>query len=183
MLLAVVGPDRPRPTTLPPPRSYGKPEAATAVDKLLMMDMRMPETCWAVFKRQAINLRDWCFWLVDLFEYMKMHGLTNPKSTDAFDIKTLEISTTWSQTAVFMLCLPVLSLPLLDASRRHELNFWDEVRRCVQEMKPSMGPLSVPRDDRRVEMHHWRNTRRGNTNLIGEKSSSFRPPHIPCGPP
>jgi len=36
----VVGPigqsDRPRPTTLLPPRSNGKPEAATAVDKLLM---------------------------------------------------------------------------------------------------------------------------------------------------
>ena len=32
----VVGPDRPRPTTLLPPRSTGKPEAATAVDKLLM---------------------------------------------------------------------------------------------------------------------------------------------------
>jgi hypothetical protein len=36
-----------------------------------MMDMRMPETCWAVFKRQAINLRGWCIWLVDLFEYMR----------------------------------------------------------------------------------------------------------------
>ena len=31
--------------TLLPPRSNGKPEAATAVDKLLMMGMRMPETC------------------------------------------------------------------------------------------------------------------------------------------
>jgi hypothetical protein len=71
--------DRPRPTTLLPPLSNGKPEAATAVDKLLMMGMRMPETCWAVFKRQAINLRDWCIWLVDLFEYMMMHGFTNPK--------------------------------------------------------------------------------------------------------
>jgi hypothetical protein len=39
------GLDRPRPTTLLPPRSNGKPEAATAVDKLLMMGMRMPETC------------------------------------------------------------------------------------------------------------------------------------------
>jgi hypothetical protein len=36
---------RPRPTTLLLPRSNGKPEAATAVDKLLMMGMRMPETC------------------------------------------------------------------------------------------------------------------------------------------
>jgi hypothetical protein len=38
-------PDRPRPTTLLPPRPNGKPEAATAVDKLLMMGMGMPETC------------------------------------------------------------------------------------------------------------------------------------------
>jgi hypothetical protein len=39
------GPDRPRPTTLLPPRSNGKPEAATEIDKFLMMGMRMPETC------------------------------------------------------------------------------------------------------------------------------------------
>jgi len=61
--------DRPRPTTLLPPSSNGKREAATAVDRLLMMGMRIPKTCWAVFKRQAIKLRDWCIWLVALFEY------------------------------------------------------------------------------------------------------------------
>jgi hypothetical protein len=61
-------PARPRPTTLLPPRSNGKPEAATAVCEPLMMGMRMPETCWAVFKRRTINLRDWCIWLVDLFK-------------------------------------------------------------------------------------------------------------------
>ena len=44
-LLVVVGPDRPQPTALLPPRSYGKPEAAAAVDRLLMMGIRMPETC------------------------------------------------------------------------------------------------------------------------------------------
>ena len=38
-------PDRPRPTALLPPRSYGKLEAAAAVDRLLMMGKRMPETC------------------------------------------------------------------------------------------------------------------------------------------
>ena len=38
------GPDRTRPTALLPPRSYGIPVAATAVDRLLMMDIRMPET-------------------------------------------------------------------------------------------------------------------------------------------
>jgi hypothetical protein len=35
--------NRPRPTTLLPPRSNGKPEAATAVNKLLMMSMKMPK--------------------------------------------------------------------------------------------------------------------------------------------
>jgi hypothetical protein len=43
------------------------------------MGMRMPETCWAVFKRQAINLKSWCIWLVDSVESMIMHGLANPK--------------------------------------------------------------------------------------------------------
>jgi hypothetical protein len=28
-----------------PPHSYGKPETAAAVDRLLMMGKRMPETC------------------------------------------------------------------------------------------------------------------------------------------
>jgi hypothetical protein len=37
VLLVVVGP------VVLPPRSNGKPEAATAVDKLLMMGMRMPD--------------------------------------------------------------------------------------------------------------------------------------------
>ena len=49
VLLAVVGP-------VGPPRSYGKPEAAAAVDRLLMMGIRMPETCRVVSKRQIINL-------------------------------------------------------------------------------------------------------------------------------
>jgi hypothetical protein len=42
VLLVVVGP--------------AKLEAAAAVDRLMMMDIRMPETCGAVFKRQTINL-------------------------------------------------------------------------------------------------------------------------------
>jgi hypothetical protein len=72
VLLVVVGPAggqaRPRPTALLPPRSNGKPEAATEVVELLMMGMRMPETFWAVFKRQVINLKNCCIWLVDSFE-------------------------------------------------------------------------------------------------------------------
>ena len=60
-------------------RLYIEQRAATAIYKLLMMGMKMPETCWAVFKRRAINPRDWCIWLVDLFECMMMHAPTNPK--------------------------------------------------------------------------------------------------------
>jgi len=46
VLLVVFGPVGPTATnnTAIPPRSNGKPEAANAVDKLLMMGMRMPET-------------------------------------------------------------------------------------------------------------------------------------------
>jgi hypothetical protein len=36
---------RPRPTALLPPRSNGKPEAATAVVELPMKGMGTPETC------------------------------------------------------------------------------------------------------------------------------------------
>jgi hypothetical protein len=61
-------PTRLRPTALLPPRSDGKPEAATSVVELLMMGMRMHETCWAVFKRQVNNLRNGCIWLVDSVE-------------------------------------------------------------------------------------------------------------------
>jgi hypothetical protein len=56
-------PARPRTIALLPPRSNGKPEAATAVIELLMMSMKMPETCWAVFKRQVMNLRN-CLHLI-----------------------------------------------------------------------------------------------------------------------
>jgi hypothetical protein len=62
-------PDRPRPTKLLPTRSNGKPEATTAVDKLLMMGKKMSEICLAVFKRRAMNLKNCCIWLVDLFGY------------------------------------------------------------------------------------------------------------------
>ena len=60
-------------------RGRGGQPAATAVVELLMMGMRIPETCCAVFKRQVINLRNSCIWLVDSFESMMMHGLAYPK--------------------------------------------------------------------------------------------------------
>ena len=38
-------PAPPRPTALLPPRSNGKPEAATAVAEILRMGVRTPKTC------------------------------------------------------------------------------------------------------------------------------------------
>jgi hypothetical protein len=43
---------------------------ATAVE-LLMMGVRTSETCWAIHKRQVINWRNFCIWLVDLFERIR----------------------------------------------------------------------------------------------------------------
>ena len=40
--------------------------------QLLMMGMRMPETYWAVFKWQVINLKRCCIWLVDSVESKKL---------------------------------------------------------------------------------------------------------------
>jgi hypothetical protein len=47
-----------------------KPEAATGVVELSMIGVMTPETRSAVHtsKRQVINLRNCCIWLVDLFE-------------------------------------------------------------------------------------------------------------------
>jgi len=69
-----------RTSGLLPPRSDGKPEAATAIVELLMMGIWMPETCWNLFKQQAIKLSDFCIWLVGSFECMMMHGLANSKN-------------------------------------------------------------------------------------------------------
>jgi hypothetical protein len=43
------------------------------------MGVRMPETCWAVFKRQVINLRSCRIWLFDSVESLITHGLANSK--------------------------------------------------------------------------------------------------------
>jgi hypothetical protein len=56
-----------------------KPEAATAVTKLLMMGGETPETCWAVNKRQDNKLENCCIWLVIYLNCTMMHGLTNLK--------------------------------------------------------------------------------------------------------
>ena len=45
-----------------------KPAAATAVAELLMMAVKMPETCWAVNKRQDNKLEKLLHQAGDLFE-------------------------------------------------------------------------------------------------------------------
>ena len=56
-----------------------KPEAATAVIELLMMDGKTPETFWAVNKLQDNKLKNFCIRLVIYLNCTIMHGLTNVK--------------------------------------------------------------------------------------------------------
>jgi hypothetical protein len=56
-----------------------KPEAATAVIKILMMGGKTPETYWAVNKRQDNKLENHCIGLVIYLNCTMMHGLTNLK--------------------------------------------------------------------------------------------------------
>jgi hypothetical protein len=56
-----------------------KPEVATAVIELLMMGGKMPETCWAVNKRQDKKLKNFCIRLVIYLNFTMMHRLTNLK--------------------------------------------------------------------------------------------------------
>jgi len=70
-----------------------KPEAATAVVELLMMGMRMPETCWAVNRRQdnktgeIVASSGWFIWIVwwctdlqtlDSSHSSRLHSLATP---------------------------------------------------------------------------------------------------------
>jgi hypothetical protein len=61
-----------------------KPEAATAVIELLMMDGKRPKTCWAVNKRQDNKLKNFCIWLVIYLNFTIMHGITDLKVTLEF---------------------------------------------------------------------------------------------------
>ena len=49
-------------------RSNGKTRGSWCSCTLLMMGGEAPETCWATYKRQVINLWNCCILLVDLFE-------------------------------------------------------------------------------------------------------------------
>jgi hypothetical protein len=55
--------------------------------------MRMPETFWAVFKRQVINLRSCCILLVNSVESMMMHGVANTKFISYHIITTVKQNT------------------------------------------------------------------------------------------
>jgi hypothetical protein len=61
-----VGANRPRLRTLPPPHSYGNQRLQRQFDGLLMMDIVIPETCWAV-SVQGNKFYDWLLHLVGCF--------------------------------------------------------------------------------------------------------------------
>ena len=57
--------NRPWLRTLPPPHSYGNQRLQRQFDGLLMMDIVMTETCWAVSVGQSNKFYDWLLHLVD----------------------------------------------------------------------------------------------------------------------
>jgi hypothetical protein len=59
--------NRPRLRKLPPPHSYGNQRLQRQFDGLLMMNIVMPETCWAVSVRQRNKFYDWLLHLVGCF--------------------------------------------------------------------------------------------------------------------
>jgi hypothetical protein len=69
VLLVVIGPDHDQQYCYHHATML-TPEAATAIVEILMIGVRTPETCSAVHtsKRQVINLKNCCIWLVHLFE-------------------------------------------------------------------------------------------------------------------
>jgi len=54
----------------------------------------------AVYKRQVIDLRNCCIWLVDSVESMMMHGLANPRPS--FTLLTFCCSVEWRN---YVLCM------------------------------------------------------------------------------
>ena len=76
-----------------------KPEAATAVVELLMKGVRTSETCWAVHKRQVINLRSCCIWLVDTVESKNHFVHAPPCST--MSLHLYDLITFWEILQLF----------------------------------------------------------------------------------
>jgi len=71
--------------TLPPPHSYGNQRLQRQFDRLLMMDMVMTETCWAVSVRQSNKFYDWLLHLVGCFylssKVIRLQAWTDPEGS------------------------------------------------------------------------------------------------------
>ena len=81
---AVVGPQL---RTLPPPHSYRNQRLQGQFDRLLMMGIVMPETCWAVSVRQGNKFYDWLLHLVGCFIRVQQRNFGNfLGSTSYFEI-------------------------------------------------------------------------------------------------
>ena len=74
--------NRPRLRTLPPPHSYGNQRLQGQFDRLLMMGIVMPETCWAVSVQESNKFYDWLLHLVGCF-YLSDWRCTKPQNWKA----------------------------------------------------------------------------------------------------
>ena len=124
-----------------------KPEAAAAIVELLMMDVRTPETCWAVHtsKRQAINLKNCCIWLVDLFENLHVSDSSSVHHQEFFTVHTAMvyvINVCWQLASRIRMQQEFHS----DPARKQSANLYDIYHCCVYTEKLLMMDRGTARN-------------------------------------
>ena len=116
-----------------------KPEAATAVVELLMMSVRTPETCWAVRKRQVINLGNCCISLVDLLGHVLSTLLWNVMSIRK--IFSLQRDYCWCQAFMSSSIILESCGPFAASCERW---LWESMQKCSCELGiPHLLPQKV----------------------------------------
>jgi len=109
-----------------------KLEAATAVDRLLMMDVRTPETCWAVHKRQVIKLEKllhlvgWFIWTRPIFGEQYRTAISTLSILLHLSIPSPVLDPSISHSALSMFC-PVERFHRSYSSLTYLLTPWSRV--------------------------------------------------------
>ena len=112
------------------------------------MGMRMPETCWAVFKWQVINLRSCCIWLVDSVEnnnssstikgFSIIHAITASKPTcfEQNNIIPIHNVRLWPEHIIFMCILYIQKF-------RAYIYFYIQYYECFVSRQKSQPSVSI----------------------------------------
>ena len=112
---------------------------------------KTPETCWAVNKRQDNKLENCCIWLMIYFNCTMMHGLTNRKSFNCFNLPNDYFNSLFFQKLIQ--CKPVTTWMYLCVVRRYvwnavatfqtmsaltDFDLWIAIMRIPSDVHPNM---------------------------------------------